>query len=122
MASQMSLLSVTLSHAQVMNNLQSNIFLIKIFKCDHLGVLGILLTSFYSICAIVDCEWDEWTNGTCSKSCGGGLMTRTRKPKRDAAHGGKNCTGDPRIHESCNVQECPGKFNVNVPHINICSE
>ena len=33
----------------------------------------------------------------------------TRKKIVEAAHGGKNCTGDSIITESCNVEECPGR-------------
>ena len=66
----------------------------------------------YSLKIIVDCEWDEWQVGECDKSCGGGLLTKTRVPKVDKAHGGKECTGPSSVTESCNVQECPGKFNV----------
>ena len=62
----------------------------------------------------VDCVWDEWVVGDCSKSCGGGLLTKTRAPLVDAAHGGVNCTGDPVVSESCNVDECPGKFNISL--------
>ena len=58
---------------------------------------------------IVHCEWDEWQVGECSKSCGGGNMTKTREEKVSADHGGKECEGLAAITESCNVQECPGK-------------
>ena len=57
---------------------------------------------------IVDCEWHDWTNGTCSKSCGGGARTNTRTEKVSAAHGGELCEGSTSIEESCNVQKCPG--------------
>ena len=63
---------------------------------------------------VVDCEWDEWMIGECSKTCGGGLLTKSRKLKVDEARGGLECTGDPVVSESCNVQECPGKYIVNL--------
>ena len=56
----------------------------------------------------VDCEWDEWEVGECSKSCGGGTRTNSRKPSIDAEHGGEDCSGSSIVSESCNVQECPG--------------
>ena len=62
----------------------------------------------------VDCLWNEWVVRDCSKSCGGGLTTKTREPLVNAAHGGVNCTGDHIVSESCNVDECPGKFNINL--------
>ena len=58
---------------------------------------------------IVDCEWNEWTVGDCSLTCGGGNLTKTRTPKVDKLHGEQNCTGHAQVTESCNVQECPGK-------------
>jgi hypothetical protein len=62
---------------------------------------------------IVDCEWDEWQVEECDKTCGGGLFTKTRVPKVDEQHGGEACTGHSSVTESCNVQECPGKFIVS---------
>ena len=57
---------------------------------------------------LVHCEWEEWQIGECSKSCGGGVVTKTRTKKTLAAHGGEECEGETEISESCNVQECPG--------------
>ena len=57
---------------------------------------------------VVDCEWDDWTIGNCSSSCGGGTRTNTRSKKINAKHGGKECDEPTSIDESCNVQECPG--------------
>ena len=56
----------------------------------------------------VHCEWHDWMLGECSKSCGGGMLTKTRKEKVAAQHGGEECPGVDTIEESCNVQECPG--------------
>ena len=58
---------------------------------------------------IVHCEWNDWETGKCSEACGGGSRTNTRTEKVSAAHGGNDCNGTSSIHESCNVQECPGK-------------
>ena len=61
---------------------------------------------------LVDCVWDKWQVGECSKRCGGGTRTNIRKLKVNSAHGGEACYGMPNITESCNVQECPGtKFS-----------
>ena len=57
---------------------------------------------------IVDCEWNDWINGTCTKSCGRGTRTNTRTKKVPAAYGGEQCDGVAAIEESCNVQKCPG--------------
>ena len=59
---------------------------------------------------IVDCVWGSWDIGECSKSCGGGTQTNIRKPNVTAAHGGEECYGSASVTESCNTQECPGKY------------
>jgi len=55
----------------------------------------------------VHCEWEDWQIGECSKTCGGGTLTKTRVEKVSAEHGGDVCEGLPSIEESCNVNECP---------------
>ena len=61
----------------------------------------------------VDCEWDDWAVGACSKSCGGGTRTNERSPKIEADFGGSNCTGASNITEDCNIIPCPGNFLVS---------
>ena len=61
---------------------------------------------------LVDCEWDDWQVGVCDKTCGGGLLTKTRIPKVNEQNGGEECTGRSNVTESCNIQECPGKIIV----------
>ena len=56
----------------------------------------------------VDCEWNDWTVGTCSVTCGDGIRTNTRTEKVAAAYGGEECNGSASIQESCNIQVCPG--------------
>ena len=60
--------------------------------------------------AIVHCEWNEWQNGECSKSCGEGTRNKFRTIKVQDQHGGDKCKEEDRVFEgeSCNVQECPG--------------
>uniref|UniRef100_A0A7M5WTV5 Hemicentin-1 n=1 Tax=Clytia hemisphaerica TaxID=252671 RepID=A0A7M5WTV5_9CNID len=55
--------------------------------------------------------WGEWTKPTpCSKSCGGGKTTRSRKCDNPApAHGGKDCEGSDTETRECNTFECPKK-------------
>ena len=56
----------------------------------------------------VNCEWNDWIHGTCSKSCGGGTRYNTRNERVSEAHGGKPCEGDATIAEPCEIQKCPG--------------
>ena len=57
----------------------------------------------------VNCEWDEWVIGQCSRECGGGKRINSRSIKVNATNGGTNCSGVSEITEICNIQECPGK-------------
>ena len=67
-----------------------------------------LNTYLYLNYDIVDCKWNDWTIGTCSKTCGGGIRTNTRTEKVAAAYGGIKCNGFASIEENCNSQGCPG--------------
>ena len=58
----------------------------------------------------VDCQWNDWIVGVCSTTCGGGIRTNTRIERVSAAYGGEACNGLNSIHESCNDQDCPGRF------------
>ena len=62
----------------------------------------------YGCITTVNCEWDKWQLGECSRECGGGVRTNTRLKKINAAFGGNECSGLPTIKENCNIQECPG--------------
>jgi len=57
----------------------------------------------------VNGEWGSWGNwSSCSKSCDGGLKTRTKKCDSPApANGGKNCTGQGTENMVCNPEGCP---------------
>ena len=63
---------------------------------------------------LVNCVWNEWNEGECSKQCGGGKRTNTRAPRVNAAYGGKECIGTSSIEESCNTQECPGNIDFSI--------
>ena len=55
-----------------------------------------------------DCEWSDWSIGSCSENCGGGTRTNTRTVEKEATHGGKSCDGPSTIDEPCNIQQCKG--------------
>ena len=57
----------------------------------------------------VDCmvtTWRDW--GSCSATCGGGTMSRSREVAQQPMHGGKPC---PALEEknACNTELCAGK-------------
>lgn len=56
----------------------------------------------------VDCQHTEWTGWSqCTKTCGGGTETRTRRITRNAAHGGTPCPTNLSETRACNTQGCP---------------
>ena len=80
------------------------------------------ITLFLIIDISVDGHWGAWAAWTtCTKSCGGGEMTRERKCNDPAPHnGGATCSGNAREGGECNPDHCPGSntyhailFNTN---------
>ena len=55
----------------------------------------------------VNCEWSSWNVGSCTQTCGGGALTKTRSKAVEEANGG-TCHGQPFETEICNPQNCPG--------------
>ena len=56
----------------------------------------------------IDCEWDDWSYGECSKTCGTGKRTNTREKLVSEKNGGK-CSGKRTQIEECNTHPCQGK-------------
>jgi len=54
----------------------------------------------------VDCKMSPWIETTCSKTCGGGTITRTRGILQEPAYGGVLC-GPTEEHVPCNTNPCP---------------
>ncbi|NCY26387.1 MAG: hypothetical protein EBX37_16625, partial [Alphaproteobacteria bacterium] len=52
---------------------------------------------------LVDSKWSPWSK--CSKTCGGGKKTRTRKIIRPAQNGGEECDNVIE-YANCNVHKC----------------
>ena len=75
---------------------------------------------------LVDGGWSSWTRGSCSKTCGGGIRTSTRRCNNPAPScGGDGCSGSSIRRDICNTRCCLGKkmykyyfvlssFNMNV--------
>ena len=68
---------------------------------------------------VVDCMWDSWKIGPCSKTCGVGVRNVTRGKKIKADYGGKECSGLSIVSEMCNFRECPGQKKIFLPYIKI---
>ena len=62
-----------------------------------------------TILPLVNCVWNDWQIGECSKTCAGGKRTNSRTKKVQEAHGG-TCTGKDNFEEECNTQKCPRTY------------
>lgn len=71
----------------------------------------ILLSYLYETYILAYCEWNNWQNGTCSKTCGAGIRNSTRTVKNTGKNVRQKCVGSHTIIESCNIQECPGSIS-----------
>ncbi|KAH8387753.1 hypothetical protein KR093_009375 [Drosophila rubida] len=77
--------------------------------CDHACLkLGDCCDDFKDHCGVLDCqvgEWGAWSE--CDKSCGSGMMTRTRQVLQAAQNGGKHC---PTLQQKrgCQGYRCHG--------------
>ena len=67
-------------------------------------------TFLNNIDIIVDCQFSEWSLGSCNATCGlSAFRAKTREVLSRASDGGKECDGDITINENCNLKPCPGK-------------
>eukprot|EP00071_Canis_lupus_P039681 XP_022273238.1 A disintegrin and metalloproteinase with thrombospondin motifs 14 isoform X6 [Canis lupus familiaris] len=59
-----------------------------------------------------DGGWSSWTKfGSCSRSCGGGVRSRSRScDNPPPAYGGRLCSGPMFQYQVCNSEECPGPY------------
>ena len=58
---------------------------------------------------VVDGGWSDYVDGACSKTCGVGVMKRTRTCTQPAAEcGGRDCVGPSEVETQCNLRECDG--------------
>uniref|UniRef100_A0A7M5UQU5 Uncharacterized protein n=1 Tax=Clytia hemisphaerica TaxID=252671 RepID=A0A7M5UQU5_9CNID len=56
----------------------------------------------------VNGNWGKWSGfGVCSKKCGGGTKSRSRRCNNSSpAHGGRKCSGSSTQSAQCNTQHC----------------
>eukprot|EP00427_Karlodinium_veneficum_P017541 CAMPEP_0169125952 /NCGR_PEP_ID=MMETSP1015-20121227/35173_1 /TAXON_ID=342587 /ORGANISM="Karlodinium micrum, Strain CCMP2283" /LENGTH=322 /DNA_ID=CAMNT_0009189551 /DNA_START=75 /DNA_END=1043 /DNA_ORIENTATION=- len=58
--------------------------------------------------APINCVWRDWDDWlSCSETCGGGDMTRSRSVEIAPKHQGTECEGPPEESTACEEQECP---------------
>lgn len=58
-------------------------------------------------------DWSDWS--VCSTTCGGGTKTRSRSCDTPIPEGeGLTCLGLSVESETCNINDCPGTFNVSL--------
>ena len=62
---------------------------------------------------VEDCTWSSWTVGTCTKTCGGGQRLKNRTLLITEGFGGK-CSGHSLSSESCNTNNCPGVYKIEI--------
>ena len=53
-------------------------------------------------------DYGDWSE--CSKECGGGIQTRTRKCDNPVPYYGADCEGAESESRACNTQKCSGNF------------
>ncbi|XP_058045217.1 A disintegrin and metalloproteinase with thrombospondin motifs 14 [Ahaetulla prasina] len=59
-----------------------------------------------------DGGWSSWSKfGSCSRTCGGGVRSRSRNCNRPPpAYGGRQCPGAMYEYQVCNAEECQGPY------------
>ena len=80
--------------------------MISICNCVH----------FYLFFVTVDGNYTEWEDvGTCSVTCGGGLIKQRRTCTNPRSqHGGKPCANETEFRDvECNNERCPGSLWVD---------
>ena len=56
------------------------------------------------------CVWGQWTSwSSCSKTCGGGTINRSRNITQPAKNAGDSCAGSSTQQMSCNPDPCRKK-------------
>uniref|UniRef100_A0A672YPB7 ADAM metallopeptidase with thrombospondin type 1 motif, 14 n=1 Tax=Sphaeramia orbicularis TaxID=375764 RepID=A0A672YPB7_9TELE len=60
-----------------------------------------------------DGSWGSWSKlGSCSRTCGGGVRSRSRQCNNPApAYGGRDCPGSAFDYQMCNTEECAGPYD-----------
>ena len=69
---------------------------------------------FESVSILVDGGWGNWSSGSCSKPCGGGVLNTSRSCDNPVPScGGRYCDGIEFEELSCNEELCESMQMVN---------
>lgn len=96
-----------------------------ILKCPFVDEDGVetqeRLCSDSECQAPIDGHWERWSGwSSCSKSCGSGIMFRSRKCEDPAPkNGGKNCSSEDSQSTACNNFKCLGVNDCSF-ELNLC--
>ncbi|XP_062293488.1 papilin b, proteoglycan-like sulfated glycoprotein [Scomber scombrus] len=73
-----------------------------------LGLLQLLAVPAFTLIRPTHDYWGEFgPYGPCSRTCGTGVVMRTRKCITSRTDGGHNCVGSSKSYQTCNTQACP---------------
>ncbi len=88
------------------NNAREMSQMVRIFDKT---ILSTIIWTWFFICdACFSSPEQDWSLGTCSRPCGGGVQRSTRDCNNPTpVNGGKYCVGKRVRYRSCNIQECP---------------
>ena len=105
------------------NNCYSQFIGLYKYKYKYIHTYNYNLDPVYILISsvIVSCVWgmwDDWSN--CSRTCGGGTQSRSRRVVTHEENGGTACSGPSSQSQVCNTGACPpGKNNLLLVSITI---
>ena len=82
--------------------------LFQFMGIDNAAMLCIIQLFVFNSEEPINCEWSEWNDGECSKTCGNGTRTSDRNKVVVEQNGGK-CSGMNHKVEECSVNPCLGE-------------
>jgi hypothetical protein len=76
-----------------------------------IGIQNVIRFLIQNFCiGLVNGQWGDWINSSCSVTCGSGKMTSTRSCDSPLpAYGGSSCTGVSAEIVACKFDDCIGK-------------
>ena len=91
----------------VRNFVVSYYFFWSFSKAHHFKATDLNIFVIYIIVFVAQpCQWGSWNEGSCDKSCGGGVRRDTRNKLVQEQNGGY-CPDEAYRTQDCNQQQCP---------------